>query len=230
MPKPIDLYNFDIECSMKSRLFLEEPEDYVNEYRLNLIFEPADNENEEDEESERETAGVLVAFKVRTTDALIDKEPIFNVFDAHSQGLLDYYNVLYDPAAREFKRSILDQFHALGVSDLLIIYTCALAPRWRGQNLGWLFVRRAMHLLGSGCELVACDPYPMNEDLADEYSISRDWLIENGCDEELASTRLRKYFMGMGFQEVEEHYLLASIECVDCPSLKQLVKQTSLLT
>lgn len=226
MPNRIDLYNFEIECSMKARLWLEEPEDYVNEYRLDLIYEP---DEDKDEAGERETAGVLIAFKVRTTDALLDKEPIRNVFDAHSQGLLDYYNVLYDPATREFKRSILDQFHALGVSDLLIIYTCALAPKWRKENLGWLFVRRAMHLLGSGCELVACDPYSMTEDLADELCVPRSWLIDSGKDESLASTRLRKYFMGMGFQEVDGHYLLAGIECVDCPSLKQLVKQTSLL-
>ena len=226
MDKEIHLYNFKIESSMKSRLWMEEPDDFVNEYKLDLVYEP----NEEEEEGESEKAGVLIAFKIRALNAFIDKESLRNVFDAHSEGLLEYYNALYDPVRKEFKRSILDQFHALGVSDLLIINTCALAPKWRGQNLGWVFVRRVMHLIGSGCELVACDPYPMCDGTADEYSVPRSWLINGNVDNEMVCTRLRKYFMGMGFQEVEDHYLVAGIETRDCPSLRQLVKRTPLLS
>jgi hypothetical protein len=224
----IDLYGFDIKCSMEARLWLEEPDDYVSEYRLDLFYDPDEDETDE-ETDEAKIAGVLLACKVRSNDALIDKEPLRNVFDCHSEGLLDYYKALYDPITDVFKQEILDQFHILGVSDLLIINTCVLAPKWRGQNLGWIFVRRAMHLLGSGCELVVCDPNPLDVDDAKTLSLSEEWFHrDDQIDVPFARLRLRKYWAGMGFQEVENNYLVASIDNVDCPTLKQLVKQTPL--
>src|SRR5436190_9596397 len=111
--------DFDILCQTTVPIAsYEEPDDFVVEYTASIRHDG-------------EPIGEAVLYKVLLGLACNYGQNAFDIFDAHSQGLLEIYETLFDPKTDDIRDEIDDQFECLG-SDLLIIDSIVLDQKWRG--------------------------------------------------------------------------------------------------
>ncbi len=88
--------------------------------------------------------GKFSAFYVDIDSAHENGESAFCVFDAHSQGLLEYYEALFDSGGEEFSRQLSKMFmHEIFCSNVLILDMLEILPEFRGQNIG-LFIMETL--------------------------------------------------------------------------------------
>jgi hypothetical protein len=147
--------------------------------------------------------GKVKAYRVHADLARQAGEAVFDVCDAHSQELHEVYAALFDPAEGDLKASLRRRFHTLD-SDVLVLDSVLLSPRWRGLKLGLLAARKLIDLLGGGCGLAVSYIAPLNPD-ADEFrKVPKGWIPrhETEGEEREAKKRLRQYFRQLGFRRV----------------------------
>jgi len=178
--------DFDILCQTTVPLSsYNEPDDFVVEYRATI-------------QHDGEAIGEAVLYKVLLGLACNYGEHPLDIFDAHSQALLELYIALFDPETGEIREEVDRRFECCG-SDLLIIDSIVLDPKWRGLKLGLLALRKLIDLHESDCRLVVCQPYPLEN--ADTPEERREGKV-----------KLRRYMKKLGFRRIgkTEYYGLST--------------------
>jgi hypothetical protein len=187
---------FDIVLSTRASLHPDgEPDAFISSHRGIIRAEGDDGVPR--------PVGRIHAFRVHMGLAANQGEPLFDVFDAHSQPMHDLYAALFDPESEYFDASIIQQFEATD-SDLLILDYVVLHPRWRGLRLGLLAVRKMVDLLGGGCGLVVSHIAPLRHESHQMLRVPKSWLPRHETDEDRkdAVRKLRRYFRRMGFERI----------------------------
>lgn len=168
--------DFDIHCQTTVPLSsYESPDDFVVEITGTVRHEG-------------EPIGEFRLLKVLLGLACNYGENIFDIFDSHSRELCEIYETLFDPETGDIREEIDEQFQCLG-SDLLIIDSIVLSPKWRGIRLGLLALRKLIDLHEGDCCLVVCRPYPLED--ADTPERRRAGRV-----------KLRRYFKRLGFRRI----------------------------
>lgn len=87
-----DLFSFDFEivCFSVFRQRSDERDDYVTEFQLDLM-----KDIDEEGEIEPVLAGRIEGCKVRCLQAIADMVPLDDVFDCHSDELLEVYQAVF---------------------------------------------------------------------------------------------------------------------------------------
>lgn len=176
------LKNFDLDC-------------LATKFKSTLLYSESDDPGE----SESVEVGYLVSFRVRTAEAAKENYGLYDVFEGHSAALDDYVDVLIDQNTNDLKEQIREKYFILGDSDFLVMHLCVIHPDHRKQNLGWHLMRRTIDLVGGGCELILCKPYPLRSEHMDFLTIPALWLVD---EKALDQQRLQKYWQGMGFHRI----------------------------
>jgi hypothetical protein len=173
-----------------------EPDDFIAEY-TGLV------RCTRDRDGQTFKAGKVKAYRIHAELAREAGESLFEVCDAHSQGLHEVYAALFDPATDDLKEAVRDQVHAVD-SDVLVLDYVLLSPRWRGLKLGLLAARKMIDLLGGGCGLAVSWVYPLNP-AADEFrKVPPGWIPRHAGEAERREARrkLRRHFRRMGFERI----------------------------
>lgn len=143
---------FDIVLTTRAGLHPDgEPSEFVSEYAGAITATGDDGESA--------AVGRVSALRVHAGLAADHGEPLFDVCDAHSHELHVLHTLLYEPGGYGFREALVRRFEA-AEGDLLVLDHVVLDPRWRGQRVGLLAVRKAVDLLGGGCGLVVADVAP----------------------------------------------------------------------
>jgi len=158
----------------------DEPGDFVVTYTGEVEYH--------DENDQVSKAGEYSLYRVLGGLAADHGEDLFDVFDAHSQGLHDIYCAVFDPKSRDWNKDVADKF-CCDEMDLMVIDSLWLDPKWRGLRLGLLALRRLIDLHVAGCGLVVCHPYPLERNDTPEQV-------------RLGTIKLRRYVRQMGFRRI----------------------------
>lgn len=151
------------------------PDDFVVRYDATIRHDSAE-------------IGEVVLYKVLLGLATNYGESTFEIFDCHSQELLEIYEALFDLDTGDIKDEIEGQYACLG-SDLLIVDRVRLEPQWRGLKLGLLALRKLIDIHQSDCRLVVCQPYPLEN-------------ADTPAQRRAGKVTLRRYFKQLGFRRI----------------------------
>jgi hypothetical protein len=146
--------------------------------------------------------GKLSACIVQVERALVEGQSVFDVMDAHETA--SNYMELYDFDTAEFGDSVQSLFgDGILTANLLILDKLAIEPKHRGRGLGLLALSRVIDVFGPSCDLVVCQPYPMQFGGAAE---DPEWMTRFGAglddDEKRGIARLAKHWQKLGFRQI----------------------------
>jgi len=144
-------------------------------------------------------------------------ESVVEVFDAHSDDIVEFCEALFDVDTEELKDGISEQTSG---SDLLLVESIEILPQYRGKALGLKVLRRLMEFLGGGCAVVAIKARPVRYTDPADVDWSRRMqpaMLEASPDE--APQRLREYFSRLGFERVEGTDIMAFDLAYEIPAL-----------
>ena len=125
---------------------------------------------------------------------------VMEVFDAHSQTMLELYEALFDPKTGDLKDSVSEETSG---QDILIVQSIEVLPAYRGNSLGLKALRRTMDFLADGCALTALQAYPIQYD----QSLNKTWTQQMRPSQFMrnkasAARKLRKYWSQLGFKRI----------------------------
>ena len=134
---------------------------------------------------------------------------LFDIFDAHSESIADYYDALIDPHTEYFSeklRQLLDD--EIMQPNLLIIDRLELLPNYRGQNLGIMIMRRLIQRFSAGAGVVAIKPFPLQFERRSPAEEESGWhqkmQLSNFRETERDSIRkLQNHYRKLGFVEMK---------------------------
>jgi hypothetical protein len=164
--------SFDIVLTTSGSLHPDgEPDRFISAY-TGLILCTRDRDGEVFK------VGKVKAYRIHTDLARQAGESVFDVCDAHSQGMQEVYAALFDPATDHLREPVRDQIDGFD-ADVLVLDYVLLSPRWRGLKLGLLAARKLIDLLGGGCGLAVSWVYPLHPD-ADEFrKVPAGWIPQH---------------------------------------------------
>jgi hypothetical protein len=185
-----------IEFDFPTSLDLNDELDYVVNYYGRIV----DSGSEDDDGGAKETLiGRVSGYRVYMGLVWEHNLGPMDVFDAHSQTLLEFYEVLFDHRTRELKESICE----LSVGpDILIIDKVEILPDYRGSSLGLKAVRRTMEFLGGGCAVTALHAYPIQYDIVDKGWTNQMRPQDFKRDKRVAQKKLRDHWAQLGFERI----------------------------
>jgi hypothetical protein len=156
-----------------------------------------------DEDGKVLRVGKVKAYRLHADLAQQAGESLFDVCDAHSQGMHEIYAALFDPATDDLRESVRDQLDGF-VADILVLDYILLSPRWRGLKIGLLAARKLIDLLGGGCGLAVSWIYPLNPDAPEFAKVPAGWIPRHADEagEREARRKLRRHFRRMGFERI----------------------------
>jgi hypothetical protein len=193
-----------------------EPEEFVDEYEGDILYY-ADC-------VDPRVAGKFQCYRVRVDDAKEAGEIPSEVFDAHSFGLVEYYDDLYASAHGDFNGEVERKFEIFG-GNLLILDMIEILPEHRGKGLGLAAAWKMLEVLGPGCELAVCRPLPIrySEDIREESEFAAGMKSEGfGKNEKIATSKLRAYWSRLGFERIGRTSTFARSPHKSLPDLKTL--------
>ncbi len=171
------------------------------------------------------TVGKAKAYRIHTDLAQQAGETVFEVCDAHSQGMHEVYAALFDPATNDLSDAVRRQMDGFD-SDVLVVDYVLLSPRWRGLRIGLLAARKLIDLLGGGCGLAVSWVYPLNADAEEFRRVPEGWIPRHTDKpaEREARRQLRQYFGQMGFERVGKTKLDGLSMARVMPTLEELLR------
>jgi hypothetical protein len=185
--------HFDLIVQTRTGLHAyAEPDEFIAEYTAVIRYT-------RERDSRVFRVGKLHAYRLHADLALNHGESLFDVCDAHSQGLQHLYAALYDPGEDHFKKEVVDQFEAMH-SDCLFIDYVVLHPRWRGLRLGLLALRKFIDLAGGGCGLTVTHIRPLDPDAHASLNVPAAWLPRQ--ERKVAVRKLRSHIKRLGFERI----------------------------
>lgn len=207
---------FSFKMSLETSLMhMDAPEDFVDVYDGKILFHG--------EYANRRTAGKIRAFVIRVGDGEAAGMPAREVFD-HTGELHDYWKVLFDPRSDDFKQSVLKNFE-MCFGDVLILDLIEVLPAYRGNGLGLAVASQMIEVLGRGCGLVACKPFPLQFNAGFEHDEKfRDKMkfAELEKNRTTAMRQIRDYWSKLGFRRVGRSYVYALSTALSRPTIQEL--------
>lgn len=148
----------------------------------------------------------------------------FGIFDAHSQGLAEYYAALFD--GDEFQKKVFDALDEESYSNLLILDRLEILPEFRGNNLGLVVMRRLINRFSAGASLVAIKPFPLQFEAHpnDDSSWRQQMKLSSFSGSEKSSTeKLLRYYGRLGFVSVPATPFMVLATTSRLPAIKDLI-------
>lgn len=219
-----DLLNYTINSTIHESLAPpEEPDDYVTDIEGSILYESGPREGNPPQSN---VVARLSAYLVRLGEADEHHQDRFEVFDAHSDTLAGYWNVLFSVRTRELRPALRRQFE-LSVSDVLILDTLEIEPEHRGKRLGLSVVDSTIRVFARDpFMLVVCNPFPMQcggKQRDDEWRARMEpsRFVGNKND---AQQRLQRYWQRLGFTPIGTTGYYALSPGHKRPSLAELLR------
>lgn len=200
---------------VKSSQFLlsaDDPNDYV--YSISgRIVEFAD------EEEDDILVGKFRLYYVDITSAInTGFTDVFEIFDAHSDSTVDYYESLFDPDTVGFSENLQQLFnHEIFEQSVLIFDRLELLPGYRGHNLGLIIMRRLIQRFSAGAGVVAIKPFPLQFEHSIPPEDESGWHAEMQLSdfketERISIRKLQNHYSKLGFVEMKgtPHMILST--------------------
>lgn len=160
-----------------------------------------------------ERAGKFLAIRFRTDDAHDAGKTLPEVMGEWGPWLMHFYHALYDPGTDNLKGSVRRQFGVdfLG-ANILLLYSVLVLHEHRGRGVGLATASRLVEILGGGCPLVACHPFPaqFSPPIPDHEFHEAMRLDQFTRDRRLATRRIRRHVRRLGFRRVGRSNILAA--------------------
>lgn len=177
----------------------DDPSHYAHSIRGTVIgLDRDDNET---------LAGKFLLYYLDICAAVNARASVFDMFDCRA-ATLDYYSAIFagDSLAISERLDKLFNFES-GWGNVLILERLEILPKFRGNKLGLLVMRRLIERFGSGAAYVAIKPFP----LQDEYIGSKEedpWRAElqlSNLDKNhrRATAKLHRYYRQLGFKAMK---------------------------
>lgn len=192
--------NLDIALKWTSESYISEylePDDFIYETSGNLF---GINDNDD-----RKFVGKFRAYYVDVERAIDKEEPIFDVLDAHSSHLAEYFEPIFGSEAPDFSNRLLELLdHEVLGNNFLILDRLEVLPQYRGKGLGLSVLRHMIARFSSGAALVAIKPFPLQFETAPSIEAEKKWrarlkLDQLPTDEDVATEKLCQYYGKLGF-------------------------------
>lgn len=166
-----------------------------------------------------ETRGKIVTVDESDQETLVGKFCLYyaNVDNAYDEGLeplevldtyshtVDYFSSIYVTNGTEFSKKLLHllNYDVFG-NNSLILDRLELLPRYRGQNLGLIIMRRLIQRFSLGAGVVAIKPFPLQFEHEPSTKKEGHWRNELQLsnftkNERTATQKLRSYYRKLGF-------------------------------
>lgn len=182
-------------------------ESYVSEYPApdDFIYETSGNLFGIDDNDDRELIGKFRVYYVDVECAINEGEPIFDVRDAHSSHLEEYFEPVFGSEAPDFSNRLLDLLgHEVLGCNLLILDRLEVLPQYRGKGLGLSVLRHMITRFSSGAALVAMKPFPLQFEAAPSSAAEKKWrtrlsLAQLPTDKDVATEKICQYYSKLGF-------------------------------
>ena len=194
--------------------------DFIDEYSGEIHYDR--------EGFDRELAGRFRAFLVRLDDASDEGYPASWVLDAHSEGLYEFWDILFDPESEGFKEEIVERFEAYR-GDLLVVDLIQILPAHRVKKVGLATMAKIIELWRGGCGLIACTPYPLQlnaepmrlhrDDPPEREAFVSGMQMENfPADERTAFRQIRKHWSKLGLRRIGRSKVFAALGGREAPA------------
>lgn len=192
--REMDLWLFDVVCRLQNPLYeYGDPSDCITEIAGIIRCSPDGGET-------IRKAGKLRLFRLNAEVASDHGISIRDACDSHSEGLLNYAKVLYQGRSNVLKQRLQEQFDAIS-SDVLVLDSCVLASKYRGQGIGLLAMRRCIDLFGGGCDLIVCLPCPLSG--GGEFPVPDRVLAGfSSVPKSIGRRKLAQYWTQLGFRPI----------------------------
>lgn len=127
----------------------------------------------------------------------------FDLFDQRAE-TIDYYSAIFDRKTEYFSDQLLKLFKGdLPWGNVLILERLEILPQFRAKNLGLITMRRLIEQFGTGAELIAIKPFPLQCE-ADAKENVEWWqcmkLANLPQSVRTATAKLRRYYIRLGFK------------------------------
>lgn len=177
-----------LELSLCTRVGDDDHLDYVVEHHGNII------EDDGAKQAGETIVGQVVAQRVLATAALDHGFSPYEVCDAKSGELEEVAAAVYNYTSTDFRRAVL-RSHGPDSLDILYIDRITLDPAYRGRGWGILIATRIIDVLGVGCGLIVCKPFPLGA-REDNAGAERTGILRAG------KRRLRRHWQRRGFERL----------------------------
>jgi GNAT superfamily N-acetyltransferase len=188
-----------IEFGMTIPMDLDEVDQFIVHYWGQIL----DSANPEDagEESADIIVGRIEASRVYVALAVEHDENVADVFDSHSDEMLDFFEALFEADTDDLKEGISEQTSG---PDVLLVESIEILPQYRGKGLGLKALRRTMEFLGGGCAATAIKALPVRYYASSEDDWGKRMQPDRfEPDRDQAAAKLRDYWAQLGFGLVE---------------------------
>ena len=134
---------------------------------------------------------------------------VFDIFDAHSDSTVDYYDSLFDPDTIGFRENLQQlSNHEIFKQSVLIIDRLELLPGYRGKNLGLIIMRRLIQRFSAGAGVVAIKPFPLQFEQSTPDENKSSWHVKMQLSSFRETKRdsirkLRSHYGKLGFVEMK---------------------------
>ena len=182
-------------------------ESYITEYSVpfDFIYETSGDLFAIDDNDDREFVGKFRVYYVDVERAISEGEPIFEVLDAHSSHVAEYFEPIFGSEAPDFSNHLLELLdHGIFGSNLLILDRLEMLPQYRGRGLGLSVLRHMISRFSSGAALVAMKPFPLQFEVVRAHEDENKWrdrmnLAQLPTNADVATEKLRQYYSKLGF-------------------------------
>ncbi|MGH8565608.1 MAG: hypothetical protein ACREXW_16550 [Gammaproteobacteria bacterium] len=130
---------------------------------------------------------------------------IFDVLDAHSSHLVEYFEPIFGTNAPDFSNRLMRLLkHDLVGSNLLVLDRLEVLPQYRGQQVGLDVMRHMLRRFSAGAGAVAIKPFPLQFEVSPPGDDEMKWREELQLerlpkDKRLATSKLCDYYKKLGF-------------------------------
>ncbi len=205
-------------------------ESYVSEYLESddFIYETSGKLFSSDDNDERKLVGKFRTYYVDVERAIDEGEPIFEVLDAHSSHLVEYFEPLFGSEAPDFSNHLLELLdHEVIGNNLLILDRLEILPQYRGKGLGLSVLRHMIARLSFGASLVALKPFPLQFETTSDTEAEKKWramlrLDQLPTDEDAATEKLCQYYKRLGFRRLSGTPMMVMSTARPFPSIEDV--------
>jgi hypothetical protein len=215
----LERYTLDIDMSCPVAVEPSEPDDLLLTYDCKLML----TGNEPDDPDDPAQIGAIEAYYAQFSLAQsgdVGQFSRWEILDHPNMDTAEYISLFANPDMNadddeddRWSKAVTDQVETVFCSDLIILNRCEVNPEYRGHGIGLMAVRRLLHTLCKGNEvLVAYHPGPPEVKHTDP-------------DYAPAAEKLKFYWSRLGSKPVKgtELWVLSSME--QWPSFEQMLSE-----
>jgi hypothetical protein len=210
----LDYSSLTLDLSMTYiRVCPDGPEAFSQDMEVTIFAEREDPPEESDET--RVQIGHISATLIRLSDATAAGWDLYTALDAPSHSTSECLELLGDNG--EYSAAVQDvlQDEVFWPENILLVERLEIQPEHRGHNAGLYAMRAFIDLLGAGCSVVACKPFPLQFEGKVTDENRKEFLA--------AQTKLRKYWGRVGFKRVPKTDLCVLSPLLRLPKLPAIV-------